>query len=167
MEVSSRYSQEFIPARQRYDYPPKLSLFQKCHNASGLIEGHDAAAIFGERDPDVFCPSLTGFTSQLQHKLVDHGKTGRSDRMPLGDESSREIDRALSAKRRRAGCNIGAALPLCAELKHFRLIDFAEGRGIVNFRNIDIRWGEICHPVGFVRSDARQTQLVEGSILAA
>src|SRR5262249_7869233 len=100
--------------------------------AGAVVEARDAAA-GGMRQADLGVPHLAGpgFAAQLAHHLDHLGCAGGADRMALGEQSARRVDRDLAVDLRRAAVEEGAGLAARAEAEGLVVDQLGDGEGVV------------------------------------
>src|SRR5271167_4736923 len=98
---------------------------------AGLFVTPQAAAIFLNCHACAADLALTAFAAQLRDEFENLANAGGTDRVALGFQAARGIDRDASAQGRSARFSERTAIADGAEAEILRLQNFAHGAGIV------------------------------------
>ena len=141
---------------------PFYDWFCRFTGFGGLLDTHEAAAVFGDRHARTLDLTGSGFVAQLRHQFEDLRQAGGADRMSPGLEAAGRVDRNASAEARGARLDQRTALTDGAELQVLGLQDFCKRRRIVYFGDVDITGPDPGPRVGLLRSQATHMLIVVG-----
>jgi hypothetical protein len=122
-----------------------LGASQDGDTGNGFFDSVETAAIFGDGIARALDLPAAGFAPQLGGEFENLRQTSGADRVALGFEPTRRIDRDFAPERRRPGLGEGATGPEFAKAQILNLLEFGKGGCVMHFGNIYIVRAEPCN----------------------
>ena len=99
----------------------------------------ETTTILGDSNACIDNLAIAGLAAQLCHEFEDLNDSGGPDRVTLGDETTRRIDRYFSTEFRCARFAERPALTPSTQAEIFDLLNLGKRRGVMYLGHVDIR----------------------------